>query len=168
MVLKDATDLRGVWIWGDSGVGKSRSARDRYPNAFPKLCDEWWDGYQGEPNVIMDDYAPEHSKKLSFLLKIWGDRYGCTLRTKGGSVPSGYDKFVITSQYHPCDCDLRPKDLEAVLRRYEVRHLISYKIADDPEHGQTFIARHCDDCELCDKGKELMPKAQVEEEPIQT
>ncbi len=45
MVVKDAPDLRGVWIYGKAGVGKSQYARAHYPNHYPKLCNKWWDGY---------------------------------------------------------------------------------------------------------------------------
>lgn len=47
MVIEDSDHLRGVWIWGRAGVGKSRLAREKYPEAYPKLCNKWWDGYTG-------------------------------------------------------------------------------------------------------------------------
>ena len=89
---------RGVWIYGDSGVGKSRLARRDYPDHYPKLCNKWWDGYNNQTNVIMDDIGPEH-KVLGQQLKIWSDRYGCVLENKGGAMSSKYKNFVVTSQY---------------------------------------------------------------------
>lgn len=48
MKIEDTlTEPRGVWIHGPSGVGKSTYARDHYPSHYPKLCNKWWDGFQG-------------------------------------------------------------------------------------------------------------------------
>jgi len=120
MVTVDAPDLRGIWIFGPSGVGKSQYARLKFPGHYPKLCNKWWDGYQGQKNVIMDDIGKEHAKCLGQQLKIWGDRYGCILENKGGSMPSAHINFVVTSQYSIEDIFWEDKlTLEALLRRYE-------------------------------------------------
>lgn len=84
----DCDHTRGVWIWGDSGLGKSRMARDRFaPDGifYRKLRNKWFDGYQGEPVIIMDDMSPKY-EMLGDFLKDWADHYGIGGETKGGMV----------------------------------------------------------------------------------
>lgn len=98
LVCSDSSELRGVWIYGPAGSGKSRLAREQYPNSYFKLANKWWDGYNGQKSVILDDFGREHSV-LGYHLKIWADRYGCLLEIKGGASASAFNHFVVTSQY---------------------------------------------------------------------
>ena len=71
-------DVTGLWILGQSGCGKSRSARQAAANFgvtyYVKNCNKWWDNYKDEPVVIMNDVDKTHSV-LGHHLKIWSDRY---------------------------------------------------------------------------------------------
>jgi len=72
----------------------------------------------------MDDLDPERAKMLAQHLKLWTDRYGVCLETKGGATSDKWTKFVITSQYSLPECfDYDSKTLEAMQRRFEVIHI---------------------------------------------
>jgi len=48
-------DVCGIWVHGESGTGKTRNVLSLYPDIYPKPRNIWWDGYQGEPQVLLDD-----------------------------------------------------------------------------------------------------------------
>jgi len=71
----------------------------------------------------MDDIGPEH-KCLGQQLKIWTDRYGCILETKGGALVSHYEQFIVTSQYSIADIfGEDDRTMEALKRRFKVIHM---------------------------------------------
>ena len=83
------------------------------------MCNKWWDGYQAQAVVVMDDIAPEHSC-LATQLKHWGDHYGCILESKGGALTNEYEWFIVTSQYQIHEVFTEPKACEAIKRRFRV------------------------------------------------
>lgn len=117
--FEELPNLQNQWIWGDSGAGKSRAARDENPDHYVKPLNKWWDGYQGESTVILDDVGKEH-KFLSYFLKIWGDHYPFTGEVKGTTTKIRPAKIVVTSNYHPRDIWDDPELLKAIARRFSI------------------------------------------------
>jgi hypothetical protein len=56
---EDVNSLDSEWHWGPTGTGKSRTVRNKYPDAFIKSNDIWWDGYAGEDTIIIEEMGPK-------------------------------------------------------------------------------------------------------------
>lgn len=93
-------DVRGIWIVGPTGAGKSHYVRTKHPTTdlYIKSQNKWWDGYCAQSYVLLDDF--DHSGQcLGHLLKIWADKWSCTGEIKGGHVNLHHITFYVTSQY---------------------------------------------------------------------
>lgn len=142
--VDDASDVTGYWIFGEAGVGKSRTARDRFPVFYPKLANKWWDGYQGEEAVILDDLDPDNAKYIAGHLKLWSDRYSFLAETKGGAKRIRPKYFCVTSQYSIAECFSDEKVVAALSRRFRQERVFQYIAC------QSWLPEVLDDPVVCD------------------
>lgn len=104
--------------YGATGTGKSRRAWDEAGlEAYSKdPRTKWWDGYQGQSNVIIDEFRG--AIDISHILR-WLDRYPVRVERKGGSMALRARTFWITSNLPPLSwySELDEPTKEALQRR---------------------------------------------------
>lgn len=109
----------GIWVYGESGSGKTRGVLAKYPECFPKPRTVWWDGYQSEEVVLIDD-IDKYDVRLGGNLKHWADFCPFIAQTKGSSIKIRPKKIIVTSQYRIEDIWEDPETRDALRRRFRV------------------------------------------------
>lgn len=111
----------GLWIYGEPGSGKSFSVVGAYPSRYIKPINKWWDGYQGEDVVHLDELEPSHASWIAPFLKKWADRYPFDAEVKGGALQLRPRRIIVTSNYNIDQMGFDPITVTALKRRF---HLI--------------------------------------------
>jgi len=118
--LEDLAEYSAYWYVGPPGTGKSRKARDLYPGLYNKLLNKWWDGYEHEDVVLLDDFS-KSNVHTGDALKNWADHYPFRAEVKGSSMMIRPKVIIVTSNYEIEE--LWPEDPElvaALKRRFKV------------------------------------------------
>jgi hypothetical protein len=84
--------------WGPTHTGKSHTAFEEARKLGPvyvKPSDsQWWDGYEGQPSVILEDFRGEIP--LAMMLRL-ADKYPLRVQVKGGYKQFNSKRIYITS-----------------------------------------------------------------------
>lgn len=86
-------------ITGPTGIGKSRFVYQHVPNAYRQTNKHWFSQYQGEADVVFDEFYGSRFSYTSLLLLL--DEYPMNVETKGGEVNFAPKRIWITSNAPP-------------------------------------------------------------------
>lgn len=120
-------NLEHEWWVGPTGTGKSRTLWQKHPIHYQKELNKWWDGYDNEEVVAIEEMDPEAGKYLGRFIKIWADRYPFSPEVKGGRLTKiRPKKIIILSNYTIEECFERSNDRLPILRRFKVIHFYDF------------------------------------------
>lgn len=118
--------LQSVWGYiGCPGTGKTTLARavlkqetGEEPYIYKAKTNDWWDGYNGEKGVIMDDFNGDYNPvQLLGLLDPACEKIN--LMIKGGSIPCAVTHVIFTTNFGPWDWyDKKKVRVGALMRRF--------------------------------------------------
>lgn len=123
--------LRVALLWGKTGCGKTwavtKAWEDKDYYSVFDLTHPWFDGYQGEEYVLMDDIGTG-CMDINFLKRVL-DKYKMTVPVKGTSANFHATTIVLTSNSPP-ECwfpAAREEDIAAIKRRMTIFHYPTQK-----------------------------------------
>lgn len=116
--LKEFRHVEVCLLWGETGLGKTRLAMEEAQYKIQGSQLKWWDGYDGEDIILIDEYNNDVS--ITEMLCIL-DGYQFRLPIKGSFTYAAWTKVYITTnlsidELHP---NAKPQHRRALFRRID-------------------------------------------------
>jgi len=99
---------------GGTGTGKTRRAVESGGFMIHGDSLQWWDGYEGEESIIIDEYS--NQVPITKLLNLL-DGYQLRLAVKGGFTYANWKKVIITTNLASLHDQAKIEHQEALARR---------------------------------------------------
>jgi len=142
-----------IWLHGATGLHKTRCAR-KSGRAMARALGRneedmwmssgglrWFDGYDGQSVVILDDLRAKHVASFAFFLRLL-DRYPVDVEFKGGFVAWVPRVIFITCPYGPDECFATrathvPEDMAQLHRR--ISQVVKFEHVFSKENRREFV-----------------------------
>lgn len=114
--------MKNIIIWGKPGTGKTWAATKYNPDSWwiKEPTTKWWDGYNYQEIVIIDDYDhndPTHLN-INYMLRLM-DRYPMRVECKGSTMEFSSKTIVITANQNPKEWFPNSRQRDAFFRRID-------------------------------------------------
>lgn len=93
----------GIWMWGPSNTGKTQFVKREYPGFYWKPHNRWWDAYENQKVVFIDDPTELWSGALWNYLKLWVQESAFRAQQCVGGEQRmiRFEKLIVCSNYSP-------------------------------------------------------------------
>jgi hypothetical protein len=105
-----------IWRWGLTGTGKTRGAFESHNSCYIKDGTQWWDGYEQQDAIIIDDF--DGRWPFRDLLRLL-DHYPYQGQFKGGYIHINSPIIYITCDRLPAMLGYPEAELSQLLRRID-------------------------------------------------
>ncbi len=108
-----------IWLYGSTGIGKTRYVFDNFNDIYTSGNGKWFDGYEQNETILIDDYRCDYMKFHCLLRFI--DRYPFTRELKGSTIQIKSKYIIFTSPKNPFDMwkHRTPEDIKQLIRRID-------------------------------------------------